>query len=114
MSETWETQDRSLSVAVLGGSVSFGDTVVPPEAQAGCFSLQTVAYSWRRLVHFCLLKEVTVLGFSVPLADGVSHPHPLTQLASTEWALSEAWAAAPRTLAGESAPKGSLPHFSSR
>lgn len=45
--ETWETPHRSLYMAVLGDSVSFGDSVLPPKAQAWYVPLQTAACSWR-------------------------------------------------------------------
>lgn len=52
--------------------VSFGDSLVPPEAQLSIFLSRLI--HWRQGVYFCLLKEDTGLGFSVPLSEGLLHP----------------------------------------
>lgn len=35
------------------------------------------------VIHFCLLNEVRIFGFSVPLAEGLSHP--LRELDPSGW-----------------------------
>lgn len=52
--------------------VSFSDSVLPPEAQPSIFLSRPLPAAGGEGYAFCLLKEVAVLGFPVPLAEGAS------------------------------------------